>query len=265
MDFACTSLYGDDTQFEALTAADESLDRKWLVKTEGICKDMSPRNIEWTLASFEMDNLTHRVYSFAKLSNQLRRSGDPQAEEKIQLQYKEMMQGLNMWRERSIIREQEEIERYARRVAKPSTDPQTRFLHHEPLHLQNLYYGKLLNQWRMTVLWSSLGAYPVPGPHPIEHNRYTHAVEICRTHAALGKEGFKGPSWHALYFAGVALGGKSRYPLECECLLDTLRAVAVAFPVLVPVMEAMPALWESTEFDWTGLAKIYNDVGLLDS
>ena len=265
MDFACSSLYGDDTQFQALSPADEILDRKWLIKSAGISQCMSSQNIEWTLASFEMDNLTHRVYSFAKLSDELRKSGDPLAGEKVQLEYRKMQQGLDLWRERSIIREQEELERFARGILEPSTSLHSRFLHHEPLHLQSLYYGKLLNQWRMAALWASMAAHPIPGPEPVSHNRYTLAVEIGRTHAALGKEGFRGPSWHSLFFAGLAFGGKKRYPLECEWLLEMLRAVAVAFPVLMPVMEGMPALWESNTFDWTGLAKIYIDAGLLDS
>jgi hypothetical protein len=261
-DFAVCSLDGGRTQFPSMTIEDEIVDKKWLTKTTGLSENMSQKNIELTLASFELDNLMHRTYAFAQRSDVLRSSRDVNAEDEIRLEYEKLVQSLELWKQREVIREHEELEQYARSVATPSTDPHTRFLHHERLHLQSLYYAKLLNQWRMTHLWISLIVRPVPGPEPISHNRYTHAVEICRTHAALGKEGFIGPTWQALFFAGAALGGKKRYPMESEWLLNTLRNIALAYPVLIHVMEAMPAAWESDHFHWTGLAMLYNSVGL---
>ena len=56
------------------------------------------------------------------------------------------MQKMEMWKQRSIIREQEGIERYARQVNKPLNDPSLRFLYHEQLHLPGVFYAKLLNQ-----------------------------------------------------------------------------------------------------------------------
>jgi hypothetical protein len=262
-DFAVCSLDGGSTEFPSTTIEDEIVDKKWLTKTTGLSGNMSQKNIGLALASFELDNLMHRAYAFSQRSDVLRSSGDINAEEEIQLEYQKLVQSLEWWKQREIIREHEEVEQYGRSVASPSTDPHTRFLHHERLHLQSIYYAKLLNQWRMTLLWISFIVHPVPGPEPISHNRYTHAVDICRTHAALGKEGFIGPAWQALFFAGAALGGKKRYPMESEWLLDTLRNIALAYPVLIPVMEVMPIAWESDHFHWTGLAVLYNSVGLM--
>jgi hypothetical protein len=261
-DFAVCSLNGEATQFSPTTAIDEIADKKWLTKTSGLSSNMSRTNIDLALASFEMDNLMHRAYVFSQQSDVLRSSGDINAEEIILLEYQKLVQSLEMWKQREIIREHEEIEQYARSIAIPSTETFTRFLHHERLHLHSIYYAKLLNQWRMVHLWISLIVHPVPGPEPISHNRYTHAVEICRTHAALGKHGFIGPAWQSLFFAGAGLGGKKRYPMESKWLLDTLRSIAMAYPTLIAVMEAMPRMWEADHFHWTGLAVLYNSVGL---
>ena len=145
---------------------------------------MSSTNIKWTLASFEMDNLQHRSYNAAKRAQSWRQVNDPQMDEKIQTEYRKLVQGMDMWKQRAIVRDQEEIELYARQVNKPSDDPQLRFLHHEPLYIQNTFFAKLLNQWRMQSISNSLMVSPKSGPEPLSHNRYTLAVDICRTHAA---------------------------------------------------------------------------------
>src|SRR5271169_1074116 len=100
---------------------------------------MSSVNIEWALACFEMDNLQHRVYNAAKRVHTWRQLNDPQRDEKIQIEYRNLMQGMEMWKQRAIVREQGEIERFSRQVNKLSDDPKLRFLHHEPLHIQNTF------------------------------------------------------------------------------------------------------------------------------
>ena len=266
LDFSLISIYGESTLFKSLEPTAELQDRQWLIQTRnGVSKDMTSSNIEWTLASFEIDNLMHRAYNAAKRSQEYRESNDPLAEETIQLEYRKLMQGMEMWKQRSIVRMQEEIEQYARQVSKPADDPSLRFLYHEPLYLQNVFYAKLLNQWRMLSIWNSLIVHPLTGPEPLSHGRYQLAVEICRTHAAMGSEGYVGPSWQCLFFAGMVFGGKKRYPLESEWILDRLREVAMVFPTLRPVVEAMPTLWERERSHWYGFAELYRSTGLMDA
>lgn len=267
VDFAMSSLYADENQFEALTPNDEIADKKWLMKFSGPSEGIIPKNIEWVLASFEMDNLMHRVYSFGRRSAVLRsmHPPDPLADEKIGKESQLLMQALELWKQRGIIREQEEIERYGRLVTPAPTDPMLRFLHHEPIYLQNRYYAKILNQWRTVLLWVSLIVHPVPGLGPYSDNRYATAVDICRTHAALGAEAMVGPSWQCLYFAGMVFGGRKLYPMESQWILDQLRFIGVVYPMVARLVDAMPSVWEADAFVWTGLADLFKDVGLMDS
>ena len=265
LDASLTSLWGDTTEFESLDPAVEIEDRKWLTTNQAASKHMSSTNIEWTLASFEMDNLQHRAYNAAKRAQSWRQVNDPQMDEKIQMEYRKLVQGMDMWKQRAIVREQEEIERYARQVNKPSDDPQLRFLHHEPLYIQNTFFAKLLNQWRMQSISNSLMVSPKSGPEPLSHNRYTLAVDICRTHAALGKEAYIGPSWQSLFYAGMVFGGKMRYPLESEWIMERLRIVAAGFPSVRLVIESMPLQWEDEMSHWNGFAVWFRYHGLLDS
>jgi hypothetical protein len=265
LDASLTSLWGDTTEFESLDPAVETEDRKWLTTNQGASKHMSSTNVEWTLASFEMDNLQHRSYNAAKRAQSWRQVNDPQMDEKIQMEYRKLVQGMDMWKQRAIVRDQEEIELYARQVNKPSDDPQLRFLHHEPLYIQNTFFAKLLNQWRMQSISNSLMVSPKSGPEPLSHNRYTLAVDICRTHAALGKEAYIGPSWQSLFYAGMVFGGKKRYPLESEWIMEKLRIVGAGFPSVRLVIESMPLQWEDEMSHWNGFAAWFRYHGLLDS
>jgi hypothetical protein len=266
-DLAMSSLYADENQFESLAPEEEVADRRWLTQLSGPSKGILPRNIEWILASFEVDNLMHRAYAFGRHSAELRATfpPDPLAAQKIENDYQSLMQGLELWKQRSIVVEQEDIERYARIVTPVPSDPALRFLHHEPLYLQDRYYAKLLNQWRTIMIWVSLIIHPVPGPGPYSHNRYAHAVDICRTHAALGREAFVGPSWQCLYFAGLAFGGSKLYPMESRWCLEQLELTGRVFPMVAALVKAMPSVWEADAFAWTGLADLFEGVGLMDS
>ena len=179
IDFAIVSLRGEPTQFESLDPIAELQDRQWLTQSRsGINKNMTSSNIEWTLSRFEIDNMMHRVYNAAKRCEEYRTSNDPQAEEKVEIEYRKLTQAVELWKQRSIIREQEEIERYARQVNKPPDDPSLRFLYHEPLHLQNIFYANLLNQWRMINIWNSLIVQPETGADPLR-TIFTPLLWIC--------------------------------------------------------------------------------------
>jgi len=262
IDAVCNSLLDDGIEFESIDPTVELEDRKWLTTNIGASQDLSSSNIEWALASFELDNLQYRGYIAAKRADTWRQENDPQKDEKIVVEYRKLMQGLDLWKQRAIIQEQEEIEQYARQVNTPSDDPQFRFLNHEPLYIQNIYYGKLLNQWRMLCIYNSLIISPDPGPEPASHDRYNLAVDICRTHAALGMNAYIGPSWQTLFYAGMVFAGRKGYPEESEWILERLEVVAAGLPTWRPVIESMPLMWESEMSHWNGFAGLF---GVLDS
>ena len=111
-DFTAAALLEDVPQWPVLSSAHEMEDRESLVSLGNINHD----TIEWALASFEIDNLWHRAYRFAKQSHIYRTSSDPRAEEKIQGEYNTIMEGLERWKRRDIVVSQEELERLARQT-----------------------------------------------------------------------------------------------------------------------------------------------------
>ena len=254
-------LFEEFPQWPVLTPLDEMEDRNWLTKLTGLSHNMSPNNIEWALASFEMDNLWNRTYTFAKQSDIYRTSQDPQAEEKIQAEYQKLTQSFELWRQRSIVAQQETIELYCEQITPPSTDPALRFLWHEPLYLDSVYFAKLLNQWRAARIYASIVVDPVPGPTTPFANRFQIAVDLCRTQAALGKDGFIGPQWQCLFYAGLAFGAENFYPLESNWVLGRLRVIGIAFPILSPMVEKMPAIWRSDKVHWNAFGRLYPGVG----
>ena len=88
------------------------------------------------------------------------------------------------------------------------------FLNYPPVHLTNFFFANLLNHWRSIEIYISLISHPIWGtPHP---KRFKRAVEICQTHAALGKERnflTTGKIW-GLHLAGVTFGGPALYPVR---------------------------------------------------
>ena len=243
-------------EWPVLTCQDEAEDSKWLTRNMGISKNMAPEAIEWALASFEIDNLNHRTYRFAKRSDIYRSSGDPLSETKILLEYQKLVQRLNAWYRRPIVIQQEKLERNAQLTAEPSHDAQTQFLWHEPLHIQNAYYMKLVQQWRTCWIYASTIAYPFTGPEPQSHKRFSIAVDICRTHASLKMDTILSPAWEALYYAGLVFGGRRFYPKECEWIMERSRGIAKVFYFLVGPVELMPANWEKETVEWNSFAKI---------
>lgn len=243
-------------EWPVLTWQDEVQDRAWLTQNMGISKNMALEAIEWALASFEIDNLNHRTYRFAKRSDVYRSSGDPLAETKILSEYQRLVQCLNAWYQRPIVIQQEELERYARLIAEPSHDAQTLFLWHEPLCIQNSYYMKLVQQWRTCWIYASTIAHPFTGPEPQSHKRFSIAVDICRTHASLKMDTVLSAAWEALYYAGLVFGGTRFYPKECEWIMERSRGIAKVFYFLVGPVELMPTNWEKESVEWNSFAKI---------
>ena len=250
VDFTHAALLGEFPLWPEMTPLDEMEDRKWLTKLAFLNNNMPRQTIEWALASFEIDNLWHRTYRFAKQSDLYRTSRDTFSEEKIQLEYHKLIQSFHLWKQRSVIIEQKEVERYARSTGKPSSHQFHRFLHHESLYLQNHYYAKILNQWRAARIYATTVAHPVPPSDTEATNRFQVAVDICKTHAALGMEGSFGPQWWCLFYAGFGFQGPRRNPVECDWIVDRCRGIALYFPILKPVIENMPAIWTLEKFYW---------------
>jgi hypothetical protein len=257
VDFSSAALFNEFPRWPVLTIQDEMEDRKWLKSAGGLTKGVTTVDMEWAFASFEVDNLLHSTYRFAKRSNIYRTSGLSDAEQKVRLEYEKLIQRYQAWKQRDLIIKQDQIERYAQISIPESVDPFLRFLWHEHLNIQNTYYAKILNQWRAGRLQASLVLHPIPGPQgPHDSTRFQTAVEICRTHAALGGLGFAGPAWQSLFYAGLAFGGDRNYPKECDWILERLRGIAETFPIISPLVERMPGAWNADVVHWNVLGNL---------
>ena len=99
------------------------------------------------------------------------------------------------------------------------------FLNYSPMHIYDPFFASRLNNWRAIYLHINLMQEPMWGLYL--GTRFVCAVDICRTHAALGAErNFLGAEKSVgLYLAGVAFGGPEMYPVGTQFrqLADTMR------------------------------------------
>jgi hypothetical protein len=256
-DSAQASLFEDYPQWPAFNPLDELDDRRVLSTLTGVSKNMAPQNVEWALASFEIDNLWHRVYTFAKRSDITRKSGDTNAEESILIQYHTLTQNFESWKHRTIVFWQETIERDAQQhILANEHKP---FLSYEPLNLQNHFYGKLMNQWRAIYIYAATTLNPFPGPESHPSKILEYAIDMCRTHAALGSDGIAGPQWQCLFYAGIIFG--KQFADECGWIMERCRGAAAVFPVITLAVENMPMVWNAETVHWNALGRLWPGVG----
>jgi hypothetical protein len=92
-------------------------------------------------------------------------------------------------------------------------EPLLQFLNYPPVKLTNFFYANLLNHYRSIEIYISL--IPRPNWGTPDPRRFQCAIDLCRTHAALGKERnflTTGKIW-GLHLSGLAFGGPELYPV----------------------------------------------------
>jgi hypothetical protein len=96
---------------------------------------------------------------------------------------------------------------------------ESRFLDYTPVRIFDPFFASRLNNWRAIRLHISLIKEPMWGLY--DGSRFVCAVDLCRTHAALGSEkNFLGAEKSVgLYLAGLVFGGPDMYAvLSITCL-----------------------------------------------
>jgi len=187
----------------------------------------------------------HRACHIAADAHQLRNLGGEwqfDAERKILESVDGLVEQHRQWKERAIVKKAEELERKVgtapnlgptetkdflppgiELLSPWPTCPATprdlntlgpdQFLDYPRLYITNAFYHTLLNHYNAIELMISLIARPMwekPDPH-----RLQCAVDICRTHTAVGVRPDSvtaGKIW-GIYLAGVAFGGPDAYPV----------------------------------------------------
>jgi hypothetical protein len=253
VDVTTAYYFGDDLVWPGFTPLDEIDERRWMQSgREEISMHMPQRNIEWALAGFEIDNLWHHTYKFARCAHLLRIQRVQNAEQKIMVQFHILQQSFQEWKRRGQVMEQEELEQLTRLIP-PSTepvDPFNRYLLYDYLLLQDHFYAKLLNQYRAASIYATMQI-----PHPDLSLQRHHGIEICRTTAVLGYDAFSGPQWEYLFYAGCVLKERK----EREWIVQRCGMIAAQMPVLKPHMERMEGAWMDSdgEADWNPFGRVF--------
>jgi hypothetical protein len=170
---------------------------------------------QWVAASFALDALMHRACHLHVLA-QADRAMNGRLSTDVMLELLDLEIAHQNWTTLPIVSLAESFEQEAQRCAAiPGTQ---RFLHYDPIRINDRTYCRLLNYWRAIKIYMSLVEYPEIGPGPVSSSRMPIAIQICRTYAALGirrPNGFRWDGW-SLWFAAVAFGGNNHYPLEAR-------------------------------------------------
>lgn len=217
----------------------EEFHRKWIVLFAD--RKQGPAASEWALAWFALDNTMHRACHVSADALALRRSQANQGEIDLQIQawVDPLLEAHRKWRQRKVVREADEMERNGQLLSTftessyktlnfsidvstiiPTNQPATpdgipvQFLDYPQVQITNSFFSNLLNQFRSIEIYISLIPRPIWGTP--DHQRFECAVDICRTHSALGAEKdclTTGKIW-GLYLSGVTFGGEFLYPVH---------------------------------------------------
>jgi hypothetical protein len=228
---------------ESITDGQEEFHRQWIELF--IDRDQGPSASEWALAWFALDNNLHQACHLGADVAVLRLThpNSPEMKAQIEQSVNDLVSIHRKWRQRKIVLEAEEMEKKGKLLgilgsAKPdstpltftvdisailpsnrlpslsdSTSPPLCFLHYPPVTLTNRFYANLLNHYRSIEIYLTLIARPLLGS--LDPWRFQCAIDLCRTHAALGEERnflTTGKIW-GLWLSGVTFGGPELYPV----------------------------------------------------
>jgi hypothetical protein len=186
--------------------------------------------IEWAAAAFTLENLIHKACHFAAQIRILRRSDSIlDLELKVGPAVSLLAYETHNWRKIPIVKRADAAE-LALQSGLSSDEQSARFLDYPPLPIKDPFYANLLNAWRALSIYISFILDPHFGcPN---HLRFTLAIEICRTLAALGEDEAhsKVSKLWALFFAGAAFGGHHMNPQETMWVIQRIDEVALKYP-----------------------------------
>jgi hypothetical protein len=195
--------------------------------------------MEWVEAWFALDSLMHRTCHASATVLQLRSEG---RDSEITPLLERLKEEHTLWRERPVVKiseESEQIEllmKFNIDTPSPSSNPASppslqgsSFLSYPPMRVVDYFLGSRLNNWRAINLYLSLIEQPQWGAH--DGTRILCAIDLCRTHAALGAErNFLGAEKSVgLYLAGVSFGGQQMYAVITTMSKLILERIGVGY------------------------------------
>jgi hypothetical protein len=194
-----------------------------------------------------LDALMHKTTHAAYEVNELRARPGTVSENQIHRLMDSLTEAHQKWRELRVIRNRSENELAAEFYGKVNKSSSTRqfntpdlqsgmnqscFLDYSPVQISAPVFASRLNNWRAIRIHLGLIRDPMWGLY--DGSRFVCAVDLCRTHAALGSERnlLGAEKSVGLYLAGVVFGGPYMYavrPLLIEVSKAMIERVAVGF------------------------------------
>lgn len=214
----------------SLPDEEEGFHQKWIQSNAD--RDISPDHADWAEAWIALDALMHRTSHAASAVNRLRSQPGSASDAQIRALMNSLTDSHHRWRDRRVIRKSDQTEKvnelfYKANLDRDGTSGQTTtsgnspsgtsesgFLGYTPVRLYDVFFASRLNNWRAIRLHISLIQEPMWGLY--DGSRFVCAVDLCRTHAALGSEkNFLGAEKAVgLYLAGVVFGGPAMYAVR---------------------------------------------------
>jgi len=225
-DWACSMFVVDSPIFPTVSDANE-FHRRWIERIAVSGRDA----VEWAMAAFTLENLIHKACHFAAQIRILRMRGNIlDWELRVGPAISSLAYETHNWKKIPIIKRADAAELAAQKEL-PSDGNIPQFLDYPPLQIRDPFYANLLNAWGALSIYISFIVDPYFGcPN---HQRFTLAVEICRTLAALGEDvaHSKVSKLWALFFAGAAFGGYHMNPRETMWVVQRIDEIAMKYPI----------------------------------
>jgi len=231
----------------SLDEEEEGEHQQWILRYSD--SEDQAHDAEWAEAWFALDALMHRTCHVATQVHKWREDLRRQKDDFLVILIKDKIDSLSTahrkWRERSVVRRRDDEEREKTLSLTSDLDnaslqsiipgtlreghswtSESGFLDYTPMRIFDPFFASRLNNWRAIKLLISLIRNPEWAPY--DGPRFVTALDLCRTHAALGDEkNFLGAEKAVgLFLAGIAFGGpdvyKVSFPLlrfECDLLM----------------------------------------------
>jgi len=226
IDGMISTIQQDTPIFPPFPAEFNDLQKQW---TLNLAKD--GKSADWAIASFALDNLYHRsvhwaweggimLYSEGYLNN-------PEFREEYKKLVRQRVAQLHVehadWLKQPAVAFDIQAEALRQQGQIPSNI--NTFLDYPPIYIHDRRSTLFLNQWRAQYLYISFVAMP------IELRRHTrtelsHAIDICRTHAALAPSPISkemSSEFFTILSAGHAFAGGAKFQREFQWVRDRIH------------------------------------------
>jgi hypothetical protein len=243
--------------FPPFPAEYNALQRNWAVN---LAKD--GRSADWAIASFALDNFYQRAIRWAREAGEMYYSAEYSTNSEIRAAHEALT------RQRIAILRQEhsewlqqpacilamQMENLAQQGEIPSNS--ATFLDYPPVIIYGRKFNLLLNEWRAQYLF--IEAFVAAPLIKRQHTRteLSHAIEICRTHAALAL----GPiskdfatEFFAVLTTGYTFAGGQRFQREFRWVFDRIAEInGMKHPLLTQFQHFLDKVknFEKISPDW---------------